>query len=142
MLVMAQQIPDAVRAYMSEIGSKTTEAKTRTARANLAKGPEARRKDPMSLPCTCGQCPGNPKTTCPRGRLLRQRARNAQSPSAAPTKWDAWQRAAKKAAPYYEQSLREGGELTALSDAQADIHEYSAEELAAMEAGAFERPLQ
>jgi len=81
---MAQQIPDAVRAYMSAIGSKQTEAKIKTARENLAKGPESRRKDPLSLPCTCGQCPDNSKTTCPRGRLLRQRARLAQERNGTP----------------------------------------------------------
>ncbi len=79
---MEKQIPDAVRAYMSEIGSKRTEAKLKSARENLAKGPAARRKDPMALPCTCGQCPDNPKTTCPRGRLLRQRARSAEAKQA------------------------------------------------------------
>jgi TPP-dependent indolepyruvate ferredoxin oxidoreductase alpha subunit len=71
-----QTISPEVRAYMSALGSKKTEAKERTSRENLAKGSQSRRKDPMTLPCLCGQCPDNPKTTCPRGRLLRQRARN------------------------------------------------------------------
>ena len=72
---MKREIPDAVRAYMSELGKTRSEAKMKSAEANLAKGRAARRKDPATLPCTCGQCPDNPLTTCPRGRLLRQRAR-------------------------------------------------------------------
>jgi predicted RNase H-like HicB family nuclease len=38
--------------------------------------------------------------------------------------------AVERLAPIYEQSLREGGELTAFSEAQEDLHEYSAQELA------------
>jgi len=72
-------VPAPVRAYLSAIGSKKTEKKARASRSNAAKGAAARRKDPMSLPCTCGQCPDAPLTTCPRGRLLRQRQRNAGS---------------------------------------------------------------
>ena len=45
-------------------------------------------------------------------------------------------------APLYAESLAAGGELTAASNGQQDIHEYSAEELAAMEAGEFEQPLR
>jgi hypothetical protein len=75
---MRKEIPPEVRAYMSELGKTQSEAKTKTARENLALGAAARRKDPATLPCTCGQCPDNPKTTCPRGRLLRQRMRGAK----------------------------------------------------------------
>jgi hypothetical protein len=74
-------IPDAVREYMSELGSKRTPAKLEATRKNAALGAAARRKDPLDLPCTCGQCPDTPKTTCPRGRLLRQRARQAANRS-------------------------------------------------------------
>jgi hypothetical protein len=42
----------------------------------------------------------------------------------------------------YDDSLKSGGEFTAFSNAQEDLHEYSAEELAAMKAGEFERPLR
>jgi plasmid stability protein len=42
----------------------------------------------------------------------------------------------------YARSFDEGGELTAFSDAQEDIYEYSAGELAAMAGGEFERPLR
>lgn len=80
---MTRSIPDAVRAYMSELGKTKSDAKIQTSRVNLAKGAAARRKDPMTLPCTCGQCPDNPKTTCPRGRLLRQRARIASEKTTA-----------------------------------------------------------
>ncbi len=79
---MSEQIPDAVRAYLSAIGSKKTEAKMKSARANLALGPASRRRDPLELPCTCGG--GDVlkvkayKTTCPRVRLLYQRERTAQ----------------------------------------------------------------
>jgi hypothetical protein len=74
-------IAPEVRAYMSALGSKKSAAKTKTSRQNAARAAVARRKDPMTLPCLCGQCPDNPKTTCPRGRLLRQRARNAAQAS-------------------------------------------------------------
>lgn len=39
----------------------------------------------------------------------------------------------------YARSIAEGGELTAFSHAQEDLHEYSAEELAAMDAGAEQK---
>jgi hypothetical protein len=42
----------------------------------------------------------------------------------------------------YAQSLANSGELTALTTAPGDIYEYSAEDLAAMESGEFERPLR
>jgi hypothetical protein len=77
-----QTISPEVRAYMSAIGSKKTEAKAKSSRQNAAAATAARRKDLTALPCLCGQCPDNPKTTCPRGRLLRQRARNASKSAA------------------------------------------------------------
>jgi hypothetical protein len=72
---MSKQIPAEVRNYMSQIGRIKTPAKVAASRRNASVAAQARRKDPASLPCTCGQCPDNPKTTCPRGRLLRQRER-------------------------------------------------------------------
>jgi plasmid stability protein len=41
----------------------------------------------------------------------------------------------------YAYSLSTDGDLTALSAHQEDVHDYSADELAAMQAGQFERPL-
>ncbi len=69
-----------VSAYMSAIGARKTETKTASSRANAAKAAQARKRDPLTLPCTCtgGDSleASDHKTTCPRGRLLRQRARN------------------------------------------------------------------
>ncbi len=42
----------------------------------------------------------------------------------------------------YAESLATGGELTAATNAGGELHEYSADELAAMEAGEFARPLR
>jgi hypothetical protein len=42
---------------------------------------------------------------------------------------------------FYARSLATGSDLTAFSAHQEDIHEYSADDLAMMEAGQFERPL-
>ncbi len=53
-----------------------------------------------------------------------------------------WSEAAERLAPLYEQSLREGGELTALATTTADVHEYSTAELAQMEGGEFSLPSQ
>lgn len=41
----------------------------------------------------------------------------------------------------YSQSLKTNGELTAATMYEEDVYEYSAQELADMEAGVFERPL-
>ena len=72
-------VPDEVRAYMSRIGSKRTPAKDASMKRNLAKGAPARRRNVLDLPCICGAgdglTPGAHPTTCPRGRLLYQRAR-------------------------------------------------------------------
>ncbi len=43
---------------------------------------------------------------------------------------------------YYVESLAAQGDFTASTRFQEDIHEYSLEELAAMERGEFRRPLQ
>jgi hypothetical protein len=76
------EITPEARAYMSALGSRKTETKTASSRANAAKATEARRRDPLTIPCTCtgGDSleASAHKTTCPRGRLLRQRERNAQ----------------------------------------------------------------
>jgi len=77
-----EEVPEEVRAYMSRMGSKRTPAKVAAARANAAKGAEARRKNPLDLPCVCkgGESlkASDHVTTCPRGRLLWQRERAAQ----------------------------------------------------------------
>jgi hypothetical protein len=74
-------VPDEVRSYMAQIGSKRTEAKTKATRENVAKAREARRRNPLDLVCTCtgGESleASDHKTTCPRGRLLWQRERAA-----------------------------------------------------------------
>ncbi len=71
---MSEEIPQAVRDYMSAIGSKKTEAKQEAARRNGA----ATRFKPRPLDefeCKCRKCPEDPKTYCPRGRaILRRRA--------------------------------------------------------------------
>ncbi len=80
---MSNDLSPEVRAYMSAMGSKKTAAKAASSRRNAEVAAAARRKDPMTLPCTCGACPDNPLTTCPRGRLLRQRARIASEKTTA-----------------------------------------------------------
>ncbi|RYG59951.1 hypothetical protein EON80_25155 [bacterium] len=76
-----EKIPPEVREYMRKIGGAKTPAKMAAAQANMEKAQAARRRDPLTLVCTCGG--GNSleakdhKTTCPRGRLLWQRARAA-----------------------------------------------------------------
>jgi hypothetical protein len=75
---MSTHIPDEVREYMSKLGKSKSPAKLKAQRRAAVLGGQARRKDPNTLPCTCGQCPDNPKTTCPRGMLLYQRARLAR----------------------------------------------------------------
>jgi hypothetical protein len=83
---MSEKIPDAVRQYMSEIGSKKTRAKSKASRENAVKAAAARRRNPLDLPCTCdgGEVlkVSAHKTTCPRGRLLYQRERTAQRKAA------------------------------------------------------------
>jgi hypothetical protein len=80
---MSNDLSPEVRAYMSAMGSKKTAAKAASSRRNAEIAAAARRKDPLDLECTCGQCPDNPLTTCPRGRLLRQRARSATNQATA-----------------------------------------------------------
>lgn len=75
---MSTEISPEVRSYMSKLGKSKSPAKIAAARKSAVLGGRARRKDPNSLPCTCGQCPDHPKTTCPRGMLLYQRARLAR----------------------------------------------------------------
>jgi hypothetical protein len=79
-------VPDSVRAYMSAIASKRTPAKTKAAQKNIAKATAARRRNVLDLPCICGAgddlTPGAHPTTCPRGRLLYQRARSAAARAA------------------------------------------------------------
>ena len=77
---MAQQVKsEEISRVMSALGSIKTEAKTAASRENIAKANQARRRDPLDLPCVCGGGDSldakDHKTTCPRGRLLWQRAR-------------------------------------------------------------------
>jgi hypothetical protein len=69
---MPEKIPDAVREYMSAIGSRKTEKKLKAIARN---GLSTRFKPkPLSeLECICGKCPSDPKTYCPRGRAIRRR---------------------------------------------------------------------
>lgn len=74
-------IPKAARDYLSQIGSITTKAKIESSRANALKAHAARKRNVLDLICICGAgddlTPGAHPTTCPRGRLLYQRAYNA-----------------------------------------------------------------
>ncbi len=76
------EISEAAREYLGQIGSIKTDAKKRASRANALKGAQARRRDPLTLPCLCegGESleASAHKTTCPRGRLLYQRERAAR----------------------------------------------------------------
>lgn len=74
---MSEPIPEAVREqavreYMASIGSKKTEAKVQAARANGART-RFTPKPLAELDCTCGKCPDDPKSYCPRGRAIRRR---------------------------------------------------------------------
>ena len=98
----ATALRDADKAQASEaarmLGSIRTERKAATSRENLKHVKNRYRptpKDPLELPCTCGagtqtEVGTNHKTTCPRGRLLYQRAkiaaRSAGNSDAAGTK--------------------------------------------------------
>ena len=76
-----REVPPEVREYMREIASIKTPARSKASRANAAKGAAARRLDPATVLCTCGHADSvkleDHKTTCRRGNLLYQRARNA-----------------------------------------------------------------
>jgi hypothetical protein len=77
------EMPEAAREWMRAIASKRTPAKAEASRRNIARANEARRRDPETLLCLCGGCPDNPKWTCPRGRLLKQREQAAKKRAAA-----------------------------------------------------------
>jgi hypothetical protein len=72
------------------LGSIVTPKKIAAVTANLAKVQTPGRppqKDPLTLPCTCGAGSStvvgdSHKTTCPRGRLLYQRAKIAAAKKA------------------------------------------------------------
>ncbi|RYG65200.1 hypothetical protein EON80_17815 [bacterium] len=74
---------EQLSAVMSNLGSRTSEAKTKTSRANIQKAIEARRKNPLDSICICdggdSLKASDHKTTCPRGRLLWQRERAAKA---------------------------------------------------------------
>lgn len=67
---------------MSELGKTRTPAKSEASRITIQKAQAARRRDPLTLVCTCtggdSLKASDHKTTCPRGRLLWQRERAAQ----------------------------------------------------------------
>jgi hypothetical protein len=75
--------PAAASAAGRALGSISTPRKAAAARANAAKRKTFGRppeKDPLTLPWTCGagtdvEVGTGHKTTCPRGRLLYQRAK-------------------------------------------------------------------
>lgn len=62
------------------LGRIKSERKTLAARQNAQRprpnGRKPRKQRPLeAFTCTCGQCPDNPKTYCPRGRaIIRRRA--------------------------------------------------------------------
>jgi hypothetical protein len=64
---------------MRALGRRTSEKKkAAVARNNAATRFQAKPLD--ELACTCGQCPDNPKTSCPRGRAIRRRMAAGQLP--------------------------------------------------------------
>jgi hypothetical protein len=82
----SDEISPEARAYMSKLGSKRTPAKIEAARKNALKGAATRRKDPLTVPCTCEGATTLEakahKSTCPRGRMLYQRERRAEKANA------------------------------------------------------------
>jgi hypothetical protein len=77
-----KRIPTAeeISVVMSFVASHTSERKAEAARINGASGGRPK-KDPMTVRCNCGRVDsldGHP-TTCPRGKLLRERERLAQA---------------------------------------------------------------
>jgi hypothetical protein len=63
---------EVISEAMRLLGRRTSEKKKKTSARN---GERTRfQAKPLSeLVCTCGQCPDNPKTKCPRGRAIRRR---------------------------------------------------------------------
>jgi hypothetical protein len=76
----AQVISEA----MGLLGRRKSEKK-RAAVAQNNVGTRFKAKPLDALACTCGQCPENPKTYCPRGRAIIRRAAKAsdQAPDVA-----------------------------------------------------------
>lgn len=60
------------------MGSVRSPIKAQKAQENGKLGGRPR-KDPDTLPCTCGGCPQAPKSTCPRGLLIRRHNRAKSS---------------------------------------------------------------
>ena len=62
------------------LGRIKSERKTQAARQNAKQprpnGRKTRKQKPLeAFACTCGKCPDDPKTYCPRGRaIIRRRA--------------------------------------------------------------------
>lgn len=72
-----QLISEAMRA----LGRRTSDAKKLAATRN-SQHTQFKAKPLDELACTCGHCPDNPKTTCPRGRAIRRRmAASAVTPT-------------------------------------------------------------
>ncbi len=69
---------------MSLIGSRKSEKKAATSAENGRKGgrPAGALKPLESFVCTCGKCPDDPKTYCPRGRAIIRRRNAAQTKEA------------------------------------------------------------
>jgi hypothetical protein len=113
---------------MKMLGGRTSPKKAAAVRQNGA-ATRFVAKPLAELPCNCGSVEDDAhRATCPRGRAFRRRQKQRDVGS-------------KSDAREYSQSLKQNGELTASTRFQEDIYEYSRAELAAMEAGEFERPL-
>lgn len=71
---------ELIRQAMSVIGKRTSAAKKVSSRENGKRGgrPAGSLKPLSQLNCTCGGCPEQPKTTCPRGRAIRRRLAASQ----------------------------------------------------------------
>jgi hypothetical protein len=71
-----------VRAWMSKLGKARTPAKLASVKQAQVLGAAARRKDPLTLICTCSGGDSLEASahvwTCPRGRLLKQREQAAK----------------------------------------------------------------
>jgi hypothetical protein len=69
----AKKITDVMRI----LGSRRSERKAESSRRNSLKT-RFQSKPLHELECTCGKCPDDPKTYCPRGRAIRRRLAKGQ----------------------------------------------------------------